>query len=113
MIKIGTNFFGNKILLVISKWDLSGRKNVANKDELEGFIKVMLPLTNQLINKLKLDKTYFTVIDFIIDDNEIRTPMVNMASGSLLSNWLYKKITGFPLDYDGTFWERIKFSLFP
>lgn len=83
MVKFGTNLFGKvipgKIILVISKWDLSGRANISNKDELEGFIKVMLPHTNQLMNTYKLDKTYFTVIDFIINDNGIRTPKGNLV----------------------------------
>ena len=34
----------------------------------------------------------------------------NLDSAEIISKWLYESITGYPLDYEGTFWERIKFS---
>lgn len=49
------------IILVISKWDLSGKSGVASEDELESFISERLPMTNNRINAYEFSKTYFTI----------------------------------------------------
>jgi hypothetical protein len=100
------------VILVVSKWDISGRSEVANEDELENFIQERLPMTNNLINSYELSKTYFTIGD--IEKNtggDEKITILNLGPAEILSNWLYQSITGFPLDYEGTFWEKIKFSL--
>ncbi|MEP6467593.1 MAG: hypothetical protein ABJB05_14890, partial [Parafilimonas sp.] len=40
--------------------------------------------------------------------NEERITLLNLNSAELLSKWLYESIVGFPLDYEGTFWEKLK-----
>jgi len=100
------------VILVISKWDKSGRSEVLKEIELENFIERYLPMTNQHLDSYGLSKTYFTIGKVINTQNEEKIQELNLESAELLSNWLYESIVGVPLDYRGTFWERIKFSLF-
>lgn len=98
------------IILVISKWDLSGKAGVASEDELEAFITERLPMTNNRINTYEFSKTYFTIGKIESTGNTEKITNLNLASAEIISNWLYQSITGYPLDYEGTFWERIKFN---
>jgi len=98
------------IILVISKWDLSGKGSVASEDELESFISERLPMTNNRVNTYEFSKTYFTIGNIENNGNTEKITNLNLDSAEIISNWLYESITGYPLDYEGTFWERIKFS---
>ncbi len=109
----GKNLNSVNLILVISKWDISGRTGVSHEEELEDFIQLKLPITNKRVNTFELNKTYFTIGNVISTANGERIEEVNLASAELLSKWLYQNISGVPLDYEGTFLERIKFSLFP
>ena len=46
----------SNIILVVSKWDISGRSDVSNEEELENFVQERLPMTNNLINSYELFK---------------------------------------------------------
>jgi hypothetical protein len=98
------------IILVISKWDLSGKSGVASADELESFISERLPMTNNRIDAYEFSKTYFTIGKIEEKGNTEKITNLNLESAEIISKWLYEGITGFPLDYEGTFWERIKFN---
>ncbi len=98
------------IILVISKWDLSGKSGVASEDELESFISERLPMTNNRINAYEFSKTYFTIGKIEEKGNTEKITNLNLDSAEIISKWLYEGITGFPLGYEGTFWERIKFN---
>ncbi len=100
-------------VLVISKWDKSGTMTVASDELLESFIKERLPMTSQRLDTYGLNKTYYTIGN--IEKNsfdEERLTSLNLQSAEVLSNWLYQNITGIDMNYEGTFWERIKFSIF-
>lgn len=106
----GKNLKSVNVLLVISKWDMSGRSDVSNEEELEHFISEYLPRTNSRLNSYQLNKTYFTIGNVENSSNGERITMLNLDSAEVISKWLYESIVGYPLDYEGTFWERIKFS---
>ena len=96
-----------KILLIISKWDLSGKTNVAGEAELNRFIQQNLPMTSNALNTYKMDKTFFTIGN--VENQKITK--LSLERAKTISNWLYKSVTGKSLDYEGTFWEQIKFSI--
>jgi len=98
------------VILVISKWDKSGRMDVSSEEELENFISERLPRANNRINSYELSKTYFTIGNIEKTGTAEKITLLNLASSEILSKWLYESIVGVPLDYEGTFWERIKFS---
>jgi hypothetical protein len=98
------------IILVVSKWDKSGRSKVADEEELENFITQRLPMTNNRIDTHRLSKTYFTIGKIEQTSNGEKIKVLDLTPAGILSNWLYESITGYPIDYEGTFWERIKFS---
>ncbi|OHT45668.1 hypothetical protein [Flavobacterium tructae] len=106
----GKNLKSINVILVISKWDKSGRTDVSNENELENFINERLPRTNNRINSYELNKTYFTIGSIENNGNGERITLLNLAQAEVLSNWLYESIIGYSLDYEGTFWERLKFS---
>ncbi|HFG0566702.1 TPA: hypothetical protein ACGFUW_002489 [Flavobacterium psychrophilum] len=106
----GKNLKSINVILVISKWDKSGRTDVSNEEELENFINERLPRTNNRMNSYELNKTYFTIGSIENNGNGERITLLNLAPAEVLSNWLYESMVGYPLDYEGTFWERIKFS---
>lgn len=106
----GKNLRSINVLLVISKWDKSGRMDVSSEEELENFISERLPRTNNRINSYELSKTYFTIGNIEKTGNSERITLLNLASAEIISKWLYESIAGYPLDFEGTFWERIKFS---
>ncbi|MEG2508798.1 MAG: hypothetical protein RSA74_05075, partial [Chryseobacterium sp.] len=106
----GIDFRTINIILVVSKWDISGRSDVSTEQELENFVQQRLPMTNNLIHNFELSKTYFTIGKIEKLGNEEKITLLNLGPAEILSNWLYESITGYPLDYEGTFWEKIKFN---
>ena len=106
----GNHLKSVNIILVVSKWDISGRSDVSNEEELENFVQERLPMTNNLINSYEFSKTYFTIGNIEKIGTEEKITLLNLEPAEILSNWLYESITGYSLDYEGTFWERIKFS---
>lgn len=106
----GKNLKSINVILVVSKWDKSGRSDVSSEAELENFITERLPRTNNRINSYELNKTYFTIGSLENAGEGERIRLLNLAPAEVLSNWLYESIVGYPLDYEGTFWEKIKFG---
>lgn len=106
----GKNLKSVNVILVISKWDKSGRMDVSNTDELDSFISERLSRTSQRIDTYGLSKTYYTIGNIQNNNGEERIALLNLATAEVLSKWLYSSLVGFELDYEGTFWERIKFS---
>lgn len=106
----GKNLKSVNVILVISKWDKSGRMDVANEDELNSFINDKLSRTSQRIDTYGLSKTYYTIGNIQSSKGSERITLLSLSTAEVLSKWLYESIVGFPLDYEGTFWERIKFS---
>ena len=106
----GKNLQSVNAILVVSKWDKSGRMDVASAEELDSFIEDRLSRTNQRINTYGLSKTYYTIggVDYVNGTEKIS--LLSLATAEVLSKWLYSSIVGVELDYEGTFWERIKFS---
>ncbi|GEN75230.1 hypothetical protein [Chryseobacterium hagamense] len=96
------------IILVISKWDKSGRAEVEDSTQLDDFIRERLPMTSTAMDTYSLAKTFYTVGELNEDTN--RVTLLNLDRAKKLSEWLYESISGYPLYYEGTFWERIKFS---
>jgi len=111
LVRKGMNLKIVNVILVISKWDKSGRTKVSDEVELDDYIQERLPRTNERINTFGLNKTFFTI--GLIEKTEKGEIIkeLNLASAELLSKWLYESITGIRLDYEGTFWERIWFNL--
>ena len=115
----GKDLTSLNVILVISQWDkYTLRKSTgSNKKDTDEFIKNNLHLTNQLINTYQLSKTCFTIGNVIkittAGKEKEKIDPVNLTSAEVLAKWLYKSIVGISLDYEGTFWERIKFSIFP
>jgi len=106
----GKNLKSVNVILVVSKWDKSGRMDVANTDELESFINERLSITSQRIDTYGLSKTYYTIGNIQNINGEERISLLSLSTAEVLSKWLYESIVDYPLDYEGTFWERIKFS---
>lgn len=97
------------IILVISKWDKSGSTNVEDTSELENFIAERLPMASMAMDTYGLAKTFYTIGE--LNEGTNRVTLLNLDRAKKLSEWLYESIIGYPLDYEGTFWERIKFSI--
>lgn len=98
------------VILVVSKWDKSGKMGVDSIEELDDFVKVKLKMTNMRLNTFGLSKTFYTIGDVQSKNGEQKIAMLSLATAEVLSKWLYESIHGLPLDYEGTFWERLKFS---
>lgn len=98
------------IILVISKWDLSGRMDVESSEELNNFITNNLRRTSQRFDANELSKTFYTIGNIESMDGKQKITLLNLETAGILSNWLYESITGYPLDFEGTIWEKIKFS---
>ncbi len=109
-LKEKVNLKSLKIILVISKWDISNRMRVSNEIELENFIKRNLPMTYSAMNTYGMAKTYYTIGEVAEVDGRKKITKLNLYTAEKLSKWIYKSIVGYPLDYEGTLWERIKFS---
>ncbi|ROI14876.1 hypothetical protein [Epilithonimonas hominis] len=97
------------IILIISKWDKSGSRNIEATAELDNFIETYLPMTATAMNTYGLAKTFYTIGELNEETN--RVTLLDLDRAEKLSKWLYESIVGYPLDYEGTFWERIKFSI--
>lgn len=96
------------VLLVVSKWDKSGRK-IATPEEVDRFVSERLPMTNSLINTYQLTKTFYTIGTVVKKANdEERISELTLDRAEVVAKWLYESIVGKPLDYEGTFWERLK-----
>lgn len=106
----GKNLKSVNVILVISKWDKSGRMDVENADELDSFINERLSMTSQRIDTYGLSKTYYTIGNIQNSNGEETISLLSLATAEIVSKWLYSSIVGYDLDYEGTFWERIKFS---
>ncbi len=107
----GKNIQSLNLILVISKWDKSGNIDVASAEELDSFVSERLSRTNQRINTYGLSKTFYTIGNITKNEQGTeRIAMLSLATAEVLSKWLYESIVGYPLDYPGTFWERIKFG---
>lgn len=109
--KKGKNLRNVNVLLVISKWDKSGSMNVESEQHLENFISERLSMTNNRIDTYNLSKTYFTIGNVENQGGTEKITLLNLESAEVIAKWLYHNITGYDLDYEGTFWEKIKFSL--
>ena len=107
----GKNLQSVNVILVISKWDKSGRMDVASTEELDNFISERLSRTSQRIDTYGLSKTYYTIGSLQNNNGMERISLLNLATAEVLSNWLYSSIVGYDLNYEGTFWEKIKFSI--
>lgn len=97
------------IILVISKWDKSGSRNIEATDELDNFISERLPMTSTAMDTYGLAKTFYTIGELNEETNRVK--LLDLDRAEKLSKWLYESIVSYPLDYEGTFWERIKFSI--
>ncbi|MBV6879034.1 hypothetical protein NG800_003085 [Epilithonimonas ginsengisoli] len=106
----GKNLKNVNVLLVISKWDKSGSMGVDNEQHLENFISERLSMTNNRIDTYNLNKTYFTIGNVQNQGGVEKITLLNLESAEVISKWLYNNIVGYDLDYEGTFWEKIKFS---
>ncbi len=107
----GRNLNNVNVLLVISKWDKSGSMGVDNEQHLENFISERLSMTNNRIDTYNLSKTYFTIGNVQNQGGMEKITLLNLESAEVIAKWLYYNIVGYDLDYEGTFWEKIRFSL--
>ena len=107
--KYQRNLKSVNIILIISKWDKSGSMNIEAPTELDNFINERLPMTATAIDTYGLAKTFYTIGELNEETN--RVTLLNLDRAEKLANWLYESITGYSLDYEGTFWEQIKFSI--
>lgn len=112
--RYGINPETANIILVISKWDKSGLMQPRSKKEVNDFIKERLGMTLQRMNISKLSKTWYSVgnvnVDSISDVSKVEK--LRLTSASNLAYLLYESITGVPLDYEGTFIEKLKWGIF-
>ncbi len=106
----GKNLKSVNAVILVSKWDKSGRMDVDNEEELNSFFYERLSRTSQRIDTYGLSKSYYTIGNIQNNSGEERIGLLSLATAEVLSKWLYKSIVGYELDYEGTFWERIKFS---
>ncbi len=107
--KYERNLKSINIILVVSKWDKSGSASISEPMILDNFISERLPMTSMRLDTYGLTKTFYTIGEL----NEVtnRVTLLSLDTAGVLSKWLYESIVGYPLDYEGTFWERIKFGL--
>lgn len=106
----GKNLKSVNAILVISKWDKSGRMDVESAEALDDYISDHLPMTSQRIDTYGLSKTYYTIGSIQNTTGSEKIDLLNLSTAEVLAKWLYRSIVGYDLDYEGTFWERIKFS---
>nr|WP_314491489.1 hypothetical protein [uncultured Chryseobacterium sp.] len=107
----GKNLSNVNVLLVISKWDKSGNIGIDNEQQLENFISERLSMTNNRLDTYNLNKTYFTIGNVQNQGGMEKITLLNLDSAEVIAKWLYHNIAGYDLDYEGTFWEKIKFSI--
>ncbi|MGV4413829.1 hypothetical protein [Chryseobacterium sp. T1] len=106
----GKNLRKINLVLVVSKWDKSGNQEPSSED-LDYFIKERLPMTYQFLETNGLAKTYYTVGQLENSNGTDKITSLNLNSAEILSKWLYKSISGTSLDYEGGWWEQLKWSL--
>lgn len=109
-------------ILLVSKWDKSNNWTKSNKDripsekELNNFFEEHMPMTNQQADHYELFKTYYTAGTVIKNDSTGKDTdqlqELDLTSAETLTGWLYQSITGVDINYEGTWWERFKESLF-
>ncbi len=105
------NLKSAKVILVISKWDLSGSKRVTSEEILDNFVRENLPMTYRRLKTYNISKSYYTIGNIEKNNSgEEQLTSLNLHTAGLLSKWLYKSITNYDIDYPGTFWERIKWT---
>ena len=96
-------------ILVIAKWDKSGDSSAPHAEYLNKFIAEHMPMTNNQIDNYELTKTYYTLGTFTSQPNSDETLVqLNLTSAKTLTDWLYESVTGVSLNYEGTFWERLR-----
>lgn len=105
--KKGKSLQSVNAILVISKWDKSGSMGVASPEQLEHFIAERLPMTHQRMNTYGLNMTYFTVGNIEKTASGEKLTTLNLQTAQVLTEWIYKSITNFDINYEGTFWERM------
>ena len=110
LVRKGKNLKSVNAILVISKWDKSGRMDVESAEALDAFISEHLPMTSQRIDTYGLSKSYYTIGSIQNTTGSEKIDLLNLSTAEVLAKWLYRSIVGYDLDYEGTFWERIKFS---
>ena len=65
-------------------------------------------MTNNQVNNYELARTYYTVGNFKQNDDGTEDLLkIDQRSAEILTKWLYKNITGIPMDTPGTFCERL------
>ncbi len=106
--KYQKNLKSVNIILVVSKWDKSGNTNINETMVLDNFISERLPMTSTRLDTYGLTKTFYTIGELNEETNRVTS--LSLDTAGVLSNWLYESIVGYPLDYEGTFWERIKYG---
>ncbi len=106
----GKNLRNINLVLVISKWDKSGNQTPSSED-LDYFVKERLPMTYQFLETNGLAKTYYTIGQLENANGSDKIVSLNLDSAEILSKWLYKSISGVSLDYEGSIWEQLKWSL--
>jgi hypothetical protein len=107
--KYQKNLKSVNIILVVSKWDKSGNTSINEIMVLDDFVNERLPMTSTRLDTYGLTKTFYTIGELNEETNRV-VPPLSLHTAEVLSNWLYESIVGYPLDYEGTFWERIKFG---
>lgn len=80
----GKNLKSVNAVLVISKWDKSGRMDVESAEELEGFISDRLPMTVQRINTYGLSKSYYTIGSVQNSVGQERVNLLNLSTAEVL-----------------------------
>ena len=60
------------IILIISKWDKSGKLDVAHANELDDFIADKLPMTNKAIDTYEFSKSFYTIGELASANGEER-----------------------------------------
>lgn len=107
------NLRKTNVILVVSKWDKSGSQKISAEEEFENFVQVKLPLTYSFLETNGLDRTFYTIGELRQDpkDGKERVKNLNLESAQRVSKWLYKSITGYDVEYEGTFLEQLKWSI--
>ncbi len=107
------NLKNTNVILIISKWDKMGTENVESEEVLDNFVIERLPMTHNYLETYGLTKTYYTVGELQPDRSTggEKIQRLNLDSARRLAKWIYKSIVGYDLEYQGTLWEQIKWSL--
>ncbi len=97
-------------ILLITKWDKSGHVKPSSVDEFDQIIRERMPLTNGQLDAYELSKTYYTIGEISKDaNNKDKLHGLNLKTAQLLTEWLYKSITGVDIHHK-TFIETVSQS---